>query len=1008
MDSFDLNTSCDLDDFLYHDNALTNVLDDMNLSSEYYEIHQLGELPSIGHKYKYCSLHLNIHSLPGKFDNLLVLLSKLRDLNIKIHFILLCETFLNDLNASRFNIPGYTFLYRNRTHQRQGGVAMYIDNSYPCKELTDFTCYVEGEFETLFVEINDKDQKLIVGEVYRIPNSNESLSVSRFKQVLDDICSVQNVNNVIIGTDQNFDYVKLDQHNNTNILLNHFITAGVLPTITKPTRITHSSATLIDNIYIKYKNSDIMSGILLYDISDHLPVFAFTEIRRDAYNKKALTFKSRLLNDDKIYNISQALSNINWNNLLALPVSEAYDVFVNRLNRTLDELAPEKLIKIPSKNVIREKWVSPGLLVSFKTRDKLLRKSLGKPATHPAQLKFRNYRNMLRKVQRLSKQNYYKELLGTYRNDIKNTWRTFNKIIGKTNDKSNISHVFRVDGSLITEEDEIANKFCKYFSEIGKQYADNISASSKSPQYYLGQTPKTNSMFFHPTDPDEINKILTTLKAKTSTGHDNMSTKFLKQISSNITVPLSIIINKSMSEGTVPNSMKLAKVIPIYKSKDKQLFNNYRPISLLPSFSKILEKVIHKRLYNYVNANDFLFGSQYGFRPKHSTTHAVTEFISDTLNGFEHNKYTLALFLDLSKAFDTINHNILLDKLKFYGIRGIALDWFRSYLSNRKQYVQYRSTASNKLNINCGVPQGSVLGPLLFIIYTNDLPNIIRNTKAILFADDTTLYVSSNNIESMFDTMNTQLHVLADWFKANMLSLNASKTNYMLLSNKRIIPTSSTSIMIDDKIIHKVETVKFLGVHIDHKLEWTDHINNCKKKISSGLYALNASKRYLSKNNLRTLYFSLIHSHLTFSNIIWGSAKPSKLAKIVTLQKKAIRIICKAEYNQHTPPLFKAMGIPMVHDIHKIELCKFVYMHQHDLLPLPLKHLYTSNANIHAINTRQRLDLHMFPAKSDVVLRSFICKGPTLWSQIPQVSKSALTLKSFGSRLKKQFLSTYE
>ena len=299
--------------------------------------------------------------------------------------------------------------------------------------------------------------------------------------------------------------------------------------------------------------------------------------------------------------------------------------------------------------------------------------------------------------------------------------------------------------------------------------------------------------------------IISSLKSKSSSGHDGVSSKLVKDFKYAFSIPLSIIIiNNSLAMGLVPDMAKLAKIIPIYKAKDKKNISNYRPISLLPFISKILEKVVHKNLYTFLEKNKVLYPSQYGFQKNRSTVNAITELVCHITNSMENKQNTLSVFLDLSKAFDTINHKILLHKLEFYRVRGLALNWFRSYLTDRKQYVLYTNVKSQTIEITCDVPQGSVLGPLLFLIYVNDIANCLTHSKVISFADDTTVFSSSKCIDDLYKNVNSDLDDLSNWFKANTLALNVNKSNSMLFQPSGIQITRGNTLHIGtDLIEHK-------------------------------------------------------------------------------------------------------------------------------------------------------------------------------------------------------------
>ena len=384
---------------------------------------------------------------------------------------------------------------------------------------------------------------------------------------------------------------------------------------------------------------------------------------------------------------------------------------------------------------------------------------------------------------RCAEKDYYAEKLRLQIGNLRKTWAVLSTLINNKPIHNDIT-ALKADGVTTTDPTIIANRLNDYFANIGITLASTITASSVTFNKFMNNN-YPNSFAVNFTTTAEIINTVNNFKSKLSAGHDNIPTTILKASIVNIAYPLACIINNSIREGIFPDSQKIAKICPIYKSGDKTDTNNYRPISLLPVFSKIFETLISTRLTQYLHQNLILNPAQYGFRPKHSTYMALLDFYDKISSATDTNKYSIGIFIDLSKAFDTIDHEILLNKLSYYGVRGVALNWFRSYLSNRKQYVAINNTMSTISDISLGVPQGSVLGPLLFIIYINDIVNSSKLLSFILFADDTNLVYSHSDLLQLITTVNCELVKLDDWFKANKLSLNINKTHYILFGSKR-------------------------------------------------------------------------------------------------------------------------------------------------------------------------------------------------------------------------------
>ena len=407
---------------------------------------------------------------------------------------------------------------------------------------------------------------------------------------------------------------------------------------------------------------------------------------------------------------------------------------------------------------------------------------------------------------------------------MKLLWSGLRSIISNKNSKVNIiSKLNDVNGNLTNDPAVIANTFNDFFVNVAGNVAKGIPRTRKSPMDYLG-TRNEHSFFMTPVIPMEVSDIISLLNTGKSIGPNSIPTKLLKILSLHICSPLSDIINDSFQSGTFPEKLQLAKIIPLFKKGCPLTASNYRPISLLSVFSKIIEKVMYKRLYDFLELHNILYNFQFGFLASHSINHALislTEMIKNTL---DNKRFGCGIFLDLQKAFDTVNHEILLNKLEHYGIRGIALTWFRSYLSNREQYVSVNGYNSKNLNVTCGVPQGSVLGSLLFLIYINDIPNTSSKFAFYLFADDTSIYFESGNLEQLQEVVNSELKHIKKWLDANKLALNVDKTNFVIFHSPQKPLYENITIKFGKQHVTKANHVKFLGLLLDENLSWKHHL----------------------------------------------------------------------------------------------------------------------------------------------------------------------------------------
>ena len=677
------------------------------------------------------------------------------------------------------------------------------------------------------------------------------------------------------------------------------------------------------------------------------------------------------------------------------------NLLLDKIQHYFNESFP--LVKLSRKRARDKKWITSGLKKSSRTKAKLYKAWLVHK-TAETETKYKNYKKVFKNLALECEATYYRDLFDKKNNSARQIWKNLNTVCSfkGSNATRSISKLIS-NGTEFSNGMDICSEFNRYFSTVGESLIKNStqthSTNANNYKKYCVH-PIPNSMFCEPVEINELTNLIGNLNNNKGAGPDNIGPRLLKEISPAIIQPLLYIINLSLSTGVVPDKLKLAKVIPIYKKGEHSLPQNYRPISLLSIFHKILEKIMAKRLKDYLTTSSILYSYQFGFRQNHSTVLALIDVTDDIYSHLENDEYVLGIYLDLQKAFDTVDHTILLWKLHNYGIRGVVHSWFTSYLSNRMQYTFVNNYTSSKLPVSCGVPQGSVLGPLLFLLYINDLPNSLPEEKIKLFADDTNLFVSAKTIKELESKANLHLLSLDNWLKANKLHLNIDKTCYSVFSpNKNCVPT--LTIKVSDIKIKCVKECKYLGIIIDNELKWTSHIESVLQKLKRLLGIFYKMRYKLPDWCLRNIYFAFVHPYILYGLEVYGNTYPSYLDKLTVLNNKLLRILQKKErtccneslYLQYnTLPPVQLFNYQVLNLVHKVVYSPY-------LLPPIYQNYFTPTCSFHGYKTRHN-KLYLTYAKTRFGQRIMKYKGTQLWNRLPSNIINSTSSQSFRNKLK--------
>lgn len=866
----------------------------------------------------------------------------------------------------------------SRRDIKRGGACILIKKGHLWKEIPEVrNLAISSTFECCAIELIHTD--LIVICIYRVPNVN---NLTTFFERLSKLCQFitkKNKRNIVICGDFNIDTLK---RNNTTLDLECLLlNFNFKLVINQPTRL--SSKTCIDQ-FAHNLGKKCKYDVFDFALSDHTCQILKCPVKR-IWVLKHWYVERRDYNQQNMNKFRECLQNISLSEMYKLDdPNTAYNLFLETFTLFHNLCFPLKRIKLSVYN--RPQWVSRGIKTCSKNKRTLLwRYRLERNEQNKQELK--KYTAIYKKIIKLTQraQNSYK--IKSSSNKSKATWEIINRTQMNTPNKNSVGNI-KIGNKKVAHPYEIAEAFNNFFvdkikpiSNRGVQVTSNISKSS-------------NSMFMAPCNENDIKAIIKSLKNTGSVGNDGISTKVIKYVSDYISGHLSYILNLCITHGIYPNKLKTTVVKPLFKKKDKECMESYRPIALVPIISKVFEKYIYAQIYKYLDKQNILTEEQKGFRKRKTINMAIYDFLNDVYTNVDNRIPVCSIYCDMTQAFDYVDHNILLSKLDAYGIRGNVLNLIESYLKNRKQYVEvseidFKSKCqqiykSDLRTLTYGVPQGSVLGPPLFIIYINDMPKVTSHPMS-LFADDSTVTINSTNAQTYNDEITKTITSIAQWLDNNNLKINIEKTKLMMFSQRS---NTNMSIHYDSQRIAQVKTSKFLGLIIDDKLDWKTHMEELTKRISKSAFALYKLTSVMSVDALVTAYHGLVGSVLRYGVIFWGNSTNREI--IFKAQKKCIRTMFGLRVIDTCKPLFIKFKILTLPSLYIFEVAVFVKTNPN---------LFKKMSDLNNRSRRDDSSLCVRRSHTALMYKSVFCMAPVIFNHIPRPIKE-LNVSLFKKRLK--------
>lgn len=925
-------------------------------------------------------IHNNIRSLNKNIDDFKIMLE---ELGSDFDCVVLTETW-QLLDPCIYRIPGYKPIYNEGGYNQNDGIMMYIREDHVFD--SEIVSIERVKFLKTKIKIGKRND-ILVTSCYRSP----SMSINEFNQIL--IRYFENIEKekydfyLFIG-DININL--LEEDDNTTEYLSILHELGYISSINDPTRIHYNQISCIDHIFIKSKWNilDMTIPIVLKsDITDH-----FTTILQIVMDYK-ITKRGYEMGYREFMNVGKLNDTLqleNWESVYSTEDPNlAMENFIDVLTRAIEQCTENK--QCSRKNTKFAPWLTTALLKSINQKNNLFAELHRNPYNEQLRNYYKRYKNKLTNLINITKRDYYKRQIQINVGNKKNLWNIVQDISGKKQSDKQIQGIKDENGELLNENIDIANEFNNTFIETGKKLAEKIK---RNPKFKSNTKRLTNSIVILPTDPAELKDLINDLKNKKSVGEDQIRAETLKQIAGNIVIPLAYILNRCIDKAIWPTCFKNSVVIPIHKNGDKSAVSNYRPISLITNLSKVFEKLLKERLISFINKYGLFSPRQFGFREKISTEDAVLHITEKIHQALEMGNPCLCLFIDLKKAFDTVSHKLLLETLEKIGIRGNGNKLMESYLDKRTQRVKIGDVSSDSKIIEYGIPQGTVLGPVLFNLYVNELFSVASKGDIIGYADDTVIFYQAPTWQEIKSTAEKDFEFIKDWFDDKLLTVNFEKTHVLPFScNKSGVPPfHQLEINTEGKILtlKSVTATKYLGIYLDTHLKWDCHIKYVTRKLQTILYKFKYLNNYLPIGEMRLIYFSLVESHIRYGITAWGGALKTHLNQLEVIQRRFLKLILHKNSRYNSNSLYRELKVMDIRQL--FYLCVNMRYHfQKNKAEIPN----------HEHNTRNR-NKHIIPlVTKSKTQRAYSYISIKMYNSLPEEIKNCKTTQNFKGELKR-------